>query len=230
MKCNDLVNAMRGHRLNVKFTKEPEVESFAMPGMIALLAGCEGPDAFGTYKLYFDFSVAKEHNLALQSHDWFLKSEPGDARKLGTAFEAGHIKADMVDDLYLDANEEVPFEIVDLKDMDSPMAEYLRLKRALGDYNKTYSEWLEGQFTTLAHPHIHPTTDEAGKMNRELAAGLIEQRIYDAACVVERFEVGGNGGRYCGNGHHFAQRMAAYAKEEFLKGWHPAKPDENPVA
>jgi hypothetical protein len=85
----------------------------------------------------------------------------------------------------------------------------------------SYTKWLEDQYEILAYPHQHPTEEERAEMTGEEAATAIAQRVYDAACLAERFEVGNKHGRFVGNGHHFAQKMYKAAEEEALLRWHP---------
>lgn len=56
-------------------------------------------------------------------------------------------------------------------------------------------------------------------MTMEEAADKVSSRVYEAACLAERFEVPGTHGRFCGNGHHFAQNCAAFARERFITQW-----------
>jgi len=114
----------------------------------------------------------------------------------------------------------------DRTDASDPRRHYARYLIALpGDRGKkkTYLKWLESQFQSLVHAHAHPDADEAGRMGRSDAEGMILQRVYDACCLAERFEPSG---KFRGNGHHFAQRMSRHVADAFLKQWGGNEPCE----
>jgi hypothetical protein len=108
-------------------------------------------------------------------------------------------------------------------DQTDPKENYRHHKATFPKTTKPYRQWLEDQFRIMVRDIVHPTADEAGALSEEDGATLVETRVYHAACVAERFEPGR---KYCGNGHHLAQRVAAFAKAEFLKACpnHKAQP------
>lgn len=60
------------------------------------------------------------------------------------------------------------------------------------------------------------TPETAATMSSEDVLILVEQRVYKACCIAEKFEPSR---RFRGNGHHFAQRMASHVVDEFRKQW-----------
>lgn len=105
----------------------------------------------------------------------------------------------------------------------TPHDQYLRYASALPHSCPipAYVNWLEEQYQVLSHPHIHPTEEERAEMDGDEVAKLIAQRVYDAACLAERFEVEGKHGRLLGNGHHFAQKLYETTEEDVRLRWHP---------
>ena len=71
----------------------------------------------------------------------------------------------------------------------------------------------------MYHRLAHPSMPEAARMDLHEASGVLENRIYKAAIVAERFEAAG---KYGGNGHHFAKGIARHARKEFERRWHHA--------
>lgn len=193
-------------------------DSWASKGFVgAVTKVVPWPDAESTWEYTIDFGgEALQNNLAIQTHDWRIYKD-GEQVGTGTAFEAGFRKeGDYVETIiWWDGEDELPIEFVDLKD-DSPMSEYLRVKRMLPTYDKTYVEWLESQYTSLSNPFIHPTVEEAGAMTKGDAVALIQHRVYDVGCLTERFE---GAGKFLGNGHHFAQKISKEAADEFERRW-----------
>ena len=139
----------QGKRLMVKFTKDIEdVECFfGAPEMLATIMSFVVVNDL--YKITFDFSANREHNLALQSHNWYVY-KAGCDRRTGTALEAGHIKPDLIDHCYFDADMDMPFVLPDLEDKDSPLSRYLVWSAANPGHKATYVEWLEGELVRKA--------------------------------------------------------------------------------
>lgn len=127
-----------GKKPLVKFTDILWDEAFGEKGMVAQITMLEDIHN-DVVKIYFDYSVAKEHNLALQGHDYYLKGSD----KTGTAFEAGVMdEDDFTEHVYFDPNDEVPVELV----VDSPaMDGYLKAIATMpaNEKHPTYVEWLE---------------------------------------------------------------------------------------
>lgn len=121
-------------------------ESFGEKGMIAVVTGVQRKsyDSFDDIQFVFDYSVAKEHNLSLQGHDWFLSSKGGETGKTGTAIEAGIISEDdFTEKVSFRADDDVP---VTLRDEACPMAAYLISIESLDGEKPTYVEWLEKEW------------------------------------------------------------------------------------
>ena len=193
----------------VRFTEEPDIDCFATKGMIAKVIEFV-PDKHYLIRAKMDFSVMREHNLALQSHDWI---KPHANLQTGTMLEAGAIKDDLIDSQLYDLDVKLPFELADIDDY-HPMSRYLRIKDAHEDGGLGYVEWLESQFQSLTHPHFHPTSEEANRMTTEEVEALILQRMYNACIISERFEP-----KFRGNGHHFAQEWSRKVADAFLSRW-----------
>ena len=149
MNAKDIIALLAvGKQPLVQFTASPDVDCFAEAGMIAKVTLGKGPDKHDVFVLTMDFSVAREQNLRLQSHEWFIGR---DCSKRGTIFEAGLMKDDLVEEIYFD--EGVPFELVSEAHGD-PLGDYMRYLDLISEDKKkpmTYVEWLEDQFRSLSH-------------------------------------------------------------------------------
>lgn len=117
-------------------------DSFGNEGMIARVITASDTDQYGVIVFEFDYNENKEHNLALQSHGYYLH---GDSEgKTGTIFEAGLMKeSDIREKIYADAGEEFNLS-VELIAEDTPLGEYI----ASGS-KVPYVEWLEGKLEEL---------------------------------------------------------------------------------
>jgi hypothetical protein len=219
MKVQVLIDVIKSGKKPMVRLLDEVYESWGQKGMIAeITSAVEHKHGF---ELTFDYSCAKEANLALEDHGYFIWENGVDTGKTGTALEAGMREPDeFTEDFSLDPEDDIPVEMIDLDDMDSPMTHYLRHKATFPDNKQTYVEFLEGQFRAMAHEHMHPTAEEAGLMTVEQACHLMQERIYKTACVAERFEVGCPQGQvgciFLGNGHHFAQKVAETVKQMFV--------------
>lgn len=60
------------------------------------------------------------------------------------------------------------------------------------------------------------TFDEIKAMDLATAKARLATAVYDAAMLIERLE---HAGKYHGNGHHAAQKVAAFAVERLEAGW-----------
>lgn len=66
------------------------------------------------------------------------------------------------------------------------------------------------------------TTEEVAKMDKSALEAELSNRVYEAALLLEQME---HVGLIGGNGHHKAQRVAAYAVEQMTLSWNQgAKP------
>lgn len=228
MNINDLNMLLAdGKHPLVRFTgvlSEIDYECFAEVGMIAAVVSSVLKHDF--YEVTFDFSVAKEHNLSLQSHDWFLPTGPDEADRLGTIFEAKLMKEDyIVDHMGFMDDDELPFTIIDLEDESNPLSQYMRHRDLFPDPKPTYVEWLESTVKRVVQENRWPSTEKARAMDAESAKALVSVCVYNACCIAERFE---RAGRIVGNGHHFAQNMSNYVTNEFMQRWKDPK-DPNPI-
>ena len=61
-----------------------------------------------------------------------------------------------------------------------------------------------------------PTAKQLEKMTLEDASAWLEQAVYETCLFIERLE---HAGKYLGNGHHVAQRVAAKAVALLANGW-----------
>ncbi len=139
MKLNDILALLKeGKQPMVRLTDVLWDDSFGQKGMIARVVSAE-PHNDDTCKLFFSFKEHKEHNLALQCHNWYIYKDGKDTGRLGTIFEAGDSMdpVEMVEDIYFDDNGEVPVELAD-DGSNSILAEYLKSGSTL-----TYVAWLE---------------------------------------------------------------------------------------
>lgn len=140
MKCSDIITLLKeGKQPVVRLTDMLWDESFGDKYMIAKITHFK--EGRNLPELAFDFSVAKEHNLALQSHSWFI----GNNGETGTAFEAGIMDINkMTEEVVFELDQEVPVEMVE----NGPMANYLKDK-ASNPKVGTYVEWLEESYRQL---------------------------------------------------------------------------------
>lgn len=136
MKIKTLVDLVKaGKKPMVRITGYVLDDMWGEVGMLAeVTAIWDEPECLGAT---FDYSKFREHNTALMGHDWFLsdakKAQLG--REKGTAIESGHIKEDLIEDIYLELDGEVNLELAE----DNPVLnEYLSMDR-----QETYVEWLE---------------------------------------------------------------------------------------
>lgn len=225
MICKDIVALLDvGKKPVVVLTGDLWEDSWGVKGMVATISK-HSPAVGDLVELTFDYNAAKEHNLSLQGHDWFIYKDGGKVG-MGTAFEAGLKDINDVHETVLfEPDQDIPVALLkDESKTNGPLEEYFSFIGSCGDGQKpTYVQWLEKQFESLSGHHIHPTAEKRDGMSGEEAADEIAQRIYHAACLAERFEVPGKRGRFTGNGHHFAQWAHMIVKEEFLRHWHEAK-------
>ena len=113
-------------------------------GMVAAITR-QSSDMEGSVSLTFDYMELKEHNLCLQSHDYYT-SRAGEPRTLGTIFEAGLMKEDhIVEDIFFDLEDDVPVEFVSDEE-DDPLSNYLKYRALFPKTTVTYLEWLEDQY------------------------------------------------------------------------------------
>ena len=146
MKYDDLKGLLvAGKQPMVKFNKAiDDCEVFGQPGMLAKITHAV-KERDGVSCLMVDYSVAREHNLALQDHNWWI----GSTNKTGTIFEAGMMKEDrMQADLYVDMDDkfDMPFDLV--AEEGTPLAEYMKEKSDPA-FKMTYVEWLESEYKRL---------------------------------------------------------------------------------
>ena len=136
MKIKTLVDLVKaGKRPVVKFTGYVMDEIFGEDGMLAEITGISKDEH--CYKAIFEYGKFRAHNTALMAHDWFLsdtmKAQLG--RTQGTAIEAGNIKEDLVEEIYLELEGDINLELAE----DNPILnEYLKMDR-----QETYVVWLE---------------------------------------------------------------------------------------
>jgi hypothetical protein len=145
MKPRDLLKLVNeGKKPLVRLTDALWDESFGQKGMIArVVSGHEEPG----HLISFDFSYNehREHNLALDTTDWYLTAEDQIrlGRNCGTVLEAGQF--DNPDDIH----EEAVFDpkdpvAVEILDSETPLAEYLASSSKV-----PYVEWLEAKLEEL---------------------------------------------------------------------------------
>ena len=63
---------------------------------------------------------------------------------------------------------------------------------------------------------IEITFEQVQTLDLELAKAEMRNRVYEAAILFERLE---NAGKVRGNGHHMAQKVAAFAVEMVAERW-----------
>ena len=139
MKYNELkVLLASGKQPMVKFNaKIDDCEVFGQPEMLGKIINVvrERDDVSC---IMVDYGVAREHNLTLQDHNWYI----GSGRETGTIFEAGMMKEDQMQAaLYVDMDEklDLPFDLV--AEEGTPLAAYLYDKND-PNCKLTYVEWL----------------------------------------------------------------------------------------
>ena len=140
------IKSDRTIRFNKDFS-ELEYDTFAECGMIAKVVACVETD-HDCIKLKLDFSVAREHNLSLATHNFFLMKSRADGsehRQTGTALEAGLIGENLIEEIYFDPEIDL-FDIVGLDDENDPLGHYLKKKEKDPDMKLTYLEWLEAAY------------------------------------------------------------------------------------
>jgi len=139
MKVKDLIELLKsGAQPVMRFTNSLEDfldESVAEKGMIAKVLRFKATD-HDCIEIVFDFSVAREQNIALMTHDWIIHSIDG-KEKLGNPLEAKFIKEDLLESDYFNPNDwhELPLEPIE---EGSPLNAYLQSKST-----QSYVEWLE---------------------------------------------------------------------------------------
>jgi len=146
VKYNELKELLVGGKQPmVKFNKAiDDCEVFGQPGMLARITHVV-KERDGVSCIMVDYAVAKEHNLALQDHNWWI----GSTNKTGTIFEAGMMKEDQMQAaLYVDMDDkfDMPFDLV--AEEGTPLAEYMK-EKADPAFKMTYGEWLERQWKEL---------------------------------------------------------------------------------
>ncbi len=162
MKYNELKTILSaGKQPIVKFNDVGyEFFGFGVVGMVAKITKVmsEGPDS-ECAGLTVDYSVAKEHNLSLQTHDFWV----GNAGKTGTIFEAGRMKPEhMQEILYVEMSDkfDLPFELV--LGNGEPLAEYMKEKSDLA-FKMTYVEWLESEYKRMSAEIEEAALEAAGE-------------------------------------------------------------------
>ena len=69
------------------------------------------------------------------------------------------------------------------------------------------------------------TINDIQRMSREELETALENRVYEAACFIERLE---DAGLVLGNGHHAAQKIAAFAVADLKSRWRPMSERNKP--
>jgi hypothetical protein len=139
-------------------SKIEDCDVFGQPGMLAKITGFK-PERDKVSAICIDYSVAKEHNLALQSHSWWIN---GVAGLTGTIFEAGLMKPDrMQEEMYVDTPDDIalPFDLAAKNG--TPMGDYVE-EKTNGDTNLTYVEWLEAEYTRMQAEILHVAQTSSG--------------------------------------------------------------------
>lgn len=130
----------QGKKPIVKLTNNLWDDSWGEKGMIARIVSfkenhCDANEPM--VSLMFDYNEHKDHNLALQSHTYFLN---GGGQ--GTAFEAGRMKEDNIHEsvyFMMEGNgSDVPVDMITSPLLD----EFAKSKTSM-----TYVEWLENELT-----------------------------------------------------------------------------------
>lgn len=134
----DLVRAGKG-KVTVRILSSLWEESWGQKGMLADVTEVYGPDVIDDgYEFKFDYNNHLETDLPLQSHSWFLDEK---YEKTGTAFEAGEMKADDVEEtVYFCSQDDMPVELVSGQGF---LGEFLQEHTEI-----SYTEWLENQLNT----------------------------------------------------------------------------------
>lgn len=143
MNINKIVELLKqGKKPVVKLVNQLWDDSWGDKGMLARITAYrennhDSPETM--IELDFDYNEFKEHNLALQSHAYFIYKDGHDTGKLGTAFEAGMMdEKDIKEQVFYMLSDDVPVEITD-----SPLlSEYTNSKSKM-----SYVEWLEDELT-----------------------------------------------------------------------------------
>ena len=65
------------------------------------------------------------------------------------------------------------------------------------------------------------TDEQLTDMDKETAEAELVNRVYAAACFADQLE---HAGKFHGNGHHFAQKIAAFALEQLREQWKGSTP------
>ncbi len=136
MKIKTLVDLVKaGRKPVVKFTGYVMDEIFGEDGMLAEITSISKDEH--CYKATFEYGKFKSNNDPLMAHDWFLsdakKAQLG--RSQGTAIEAGNIKDDLVEEIYLELEGDINLELAE----DNPILnEYLK-----SGSQEAYVVWLE---------------------------------------------------------------------------------------
>lgn len=137
-----------------------DCDVFGQPEMIAQITGFK-PDMDEVSAVFVDYSVAKEHNLALQAHNWWINGMSG---QTGTIFEAGLMKEDrMQDTMYVDTPDDIPLPFDLVAEEGTPMADYLKVKAVNPSMKDTYVEWLEERYRSLTAEVKHLAEEVAGE-------------------------------------------------------------------
>jgi hypothetical protein len=150
MYVKDIVNLVKSGKFPVvRFTEDVDEvtdglgESVISNGMLAkIIQVKENTHSEGWFELTFDLSIAREHNIALLTYDWFLLSEERTTtgRKTGTAMEAGILKEDMITENTFQEDILFPCEFVE---EESLLARYLKYQEGDPSCKVTYVAWLE---------------------------------------------------------------------------------------
>jgi hypothetical protein len=120
VKTKDIVALLKeGKQPLVKLTGSLWDDSWGDKGMIARIVGFREnhDDGEPMVEIEFDYNDHKAHNLALQSHGYYIWEDGRDTGKTGTAFEAGMMKEDNIHEgvhFMLECDgAEVPVELAD---------------------------------------------------------------------------------------------------------------------
>jgi hypothetical protein len=182
MKCSAIVDLVRSGKFPlVVLGGSPWDDAFGQKGMIARITVVrEG--SHGSIDLTFDYNGNLKHNLALQSHEWFIYKD-GVQTGLGTVFEAGYGKMNEKN-----VTESVSFEPDDDIDVtlskdDSLLVEYCSSSQAA---TMSYVEWLEWQVKDLRGQTAPQRQDALDAQLRDVIPLATRAGCYDAADVIRK--------------------------------------------
>lgn len=151
MYVKDIVNLIQAGKFPVvKFIEDVDEvtdcgESVIQKGMLAKITEVKRTSFDDNwFELTFDLSIAREQNIALLSHDWFIPTEDRKTtgRKTGTALEAGLLCDDLITTNNFSDDTLLPCEVVE---SDSFLSRYLVESEKASKSKLTYIGWLEEQ-------------------------------------------------------------------------------------